>query len=75
MWVVALVAAVLVALTTQGRDFYTCLPIAMAGIIILTFFVQLSLQRKEGFFGRLALSTGGALVILAVTTLVLELAR
>ena len=75
MWILALIAAVLVAVFTQGRDFYTWLPITMAAIVITTFFVQLSLQRKEGFFGRLALSTGGALVILAVTTLVLELAR
>ena len=75
VWVLALAAAIVVAAATTGRDFYTWLPITMGAIIIVTFLVQLSLRRKEGFFGRLALSTGGALVILAVTTLALELAR
>ena len=75
VWLLALAAAIVVALTTTGRGFYTWLPITMGAIIIVTFLVQLALRRKEGFFGRLALSSGGALVILAAATLVLELAR
>ena len=44
-------------------------------ILILTFVVQLSLRKKEGFVGRLVLSTVGAMVILAVATAVLALTR
>jgi hypothetical protein len=41
--------------------------------VLLTFVIQLSLQRKEGLVNRIIASIGGVLVILAVTTVVLVL--
>ena len=75
VWVLVLVAAVIIGAVSVGDEFYTWLPIALGATIILTFVVQLSLRTKEGFVGRLVLSTVGAMVILAVATAVLALTR
>ena len=75
VWFAVLIAAVVIALVSPGFEFYTWVGITLGAAIILTFVVQLSLRRKEGFVGRLVLSSTGALVILAVTTLVLALTR
>ena len=75
VWALVVCAAVVIGVVSTGYEFYTWLPIALGATIILTFIVQLSLRKKEGFVGRLVLSTVGALVILAVATLVLALSR
>jgi hypothetical protein len=75
VWVLVLAATVTVALTTPGFEFFTWLPIVLAASIILTFCVQLAIRRKDGFNGRLALSTGGALAIVTVAALILWLVR
>ena len=75
VWILVLAATVIVALTTGGLEFFTWLPIVLAASIVLTFCIQLGLRRKEGFNGRLSLSTGGALVIVAVAALILWLVR
>ncbi len=75
VWILVALATLIVALATPGFAFFTWLPIVLAASIILTFCIQLSLQRKEGFNGRLTLSTTGALVIVAVGALILWLIR
>ena len=75
VWILVALATVLVASTTEGREFFVWLPIVLGASIILTFCIQLSLRRKEGFNGRLTLSTAGALVIVAVGALILWLIR
>lgn len=72
VWLAALVGAVLVALLA-GDAFLTWIPVVAAVSILLTFVVQLSLQRKEGLVNRIIASLGGVLVILGVTTVVLVL--
>ena len=72
VWLAALVGAVLVVLFA-GDEFLTWIPVVAAVSILLTFVVQLSLQRKEGLVNRIIASLGGVLVILAVTTVVLVL--
>lgn len=71
VWAGALVAAV-VALTAGGQDLLTFgltwLPIAFAAVVIVTFLIQLGIQRKEGFVQRVTLSIGGAVVVLAAAT-------
>lgn len=44
-------------------------PVVMAGAVLLTFTIQLSLARKEGLIERITASLSGALVILAGATL------
>lgn len=75
VWILVALATVLVAMATTGFEFFVWLPIVLGASIILTFCIQLSLRRKEGFNGRLNLSTGGALVIVAVGALILWLVR
>jgi hypothetical protein len=75
VWILVAVATVIVAVATPGFEYFTWLPIVLGASIIVTFIVQLSLQRKEGFNGRLTLSTVGALVIVTVGALILWLIR
>lgn len=75
VWILVALATVTVAVATPGFDFFTWLPIVLGASIILTFCIQLSLRRKEGFNGRLTLSTAGALVIVAIGALILWLIR
>ena len=75
VWILVALATVLVAGTTVGHEFFVWLPIVLGASIILTFCIQLSLRRKEGFNGRLTLSTAGALVIVAAGALILWLIR
>ena len=75
IWALVLVGAVIIGLVSVGYEYFTWLPIALGATIVLTFVVQLSLRKKEGFVGRLVLSTVGALVILAAATLVLTVSR
>jgi hypothetical protein len=78
VWVLALAGAVLVGVLVPRESVLgsslTWLPIVLAGCVLVTFAIQLALQRKEGLVTRLMASLGGALVILAIATAVLALA-
>lgn len=56
-----------------GNAFLTWIPVVAAGAVLLTFVIQLSLQRKEGLVNRMIASIGGSVAILAVATVVLIL--
>jgi hypothetical protein len=72
VWIVTLVAAVVVGVLA-GPAYLTWLPIVLAGVVLLTFTIQLTLQRKEETVTRMVFSIGGALVILLIATGVLAL--
>jgi hypothetical protein len=72
VWLAALAGAILVGVFA-GNEFLTWIPVAGAAVLLLTFVIQLSLQRKEGLVARIIASVGGTLVILGVTTVVLIL--
>jgi hypothetical protein len=72
VWLVTIVAVIVVAVLA-GTSYLTWLPIVLAGVALLTFAIQLMLQRKEETVTRMVYSIGGALVILVVATVVLEL--
>jgi hypothetical protein len=74
VWLAALVGAALVV-AFAGDRFLTWIPVVAGAAVLLTFAIQLSLQRKEGLVNRIIASVGGVLVILAVTTVVLILLR
>lgn len=79
IWVVALAGAVVVGVLAPHNGgivaALTWLPIVLAGSVLLTMAIQLALQRKEGLVSRMMASLGGALVICAVATGILALAR
>lgn len=70
IWLAALAGAILVGVYA-GEAFLTWIPVVAVSAVLLTFLVQLSLQRKEGLVNRIIASVGGVLVILGVTTVVL----
>ncbi len=72
VWLATLVAAVAVGVFS-GAEYLTWLPVVLAGATLLTFVIQLALQRKEETVTRVISSIGGALVILLVATVVLAL--
>jgi hypothetical protein len=72
VWIAALVGAVVVGVFAQAQ-FLTWIPVVAAAAVLLTFVIQLSLQRKEGLVARIIASVGGVLVILGITTVVLIL--
>lgn len=72
VWLAALLGAILVGVFA-GERFLTWIPVVAAAVLLLTFVIQLSLQRKEGLVNRIIASVGGMLVILGVTTVVLIL--
>lgn len=72
VWFAALVGALLVGVFA-GAQFLTWIPVVAAAAVLLTFVIQLALQRKEGLVNRIIASVGGVLVILAVATVVLIL--
>ena len=75
VWAFTLVVAVVVSVAAPGDDFYVWLPLVLATSIILSFVLQLAASEKDGLVSRTVLSLCGSLVILAVTTGVLELVR
>ena len=70
VWLTTLAAAIVVGIVA-GDAFLTWLPLVLAGVLLLTFAIQLALSRKEQLVTRMIFSIGGALVILVAATLVL----
>lgn len=70
VWLTTLAAAIVVGITA-GDAYLTWLPVVLAGVLLLTFAIQLVLSRKEELVTRMIFSIGGALVILVVATVVL----
>ena len=75
VWALVLVASIVVALVSPGHSYFTWLPVVLGTAIVVTFVVQLSLRRKDGFVGRLTLSIVGSFVIVALATALLALVR
>ncbi len=71
VWLATLAAAVAVGVLSGA--YLTWLPVVLAGATLLTFVIQLALQRKEETVTRMIFSIGGALVILLGATVVLAL--
>lgn len=72
VWLLTLAAAIAVGVLA-GSAYLTWLPVVLAGVLLVTFTIQLTLQRKEETVTRMVFSIGGALVILLIATVVLAL--
>lgn len=73
VWAAAVVAAVLIGVVAPPSAYLDWLLIAMAGLVVLTFVLQLALFEKDGLVDRMMVSLGGSILILAAATLVLSL--
>jgi hypothetical protein len=72
VWLLAIAGAIVVALLLPRDQYLTWVGIVLAGAVILTFAIQLAIQRKEGFVVRTMASIGAA-VTLAIASGVLAL--
>ena len=61
-WIVA-VAGTVFAVTYGSAQWAEAISVTIGASLVLSFVVQLSLQRKQGLVNRLAFTTGGSLVI------------
>ena len=68
VWLLSVVAAVVIGVVSSGAARITWVGVALASAVILTFAIQLFLQRKEGFVVRAMVSIGVSIVILAAAT-------
>lgn len=68
-WAIALAGAVW-AVVAGGVTWPGVLSVALGASIVVSFVVQLSIQRKEGLVNRLAFTTSGSLVVTAVAVVV-----
>lgn len=73
VWLAAVVGAVLVAMFAETGDALVWFPIVLAAATLLSFSLQLLVDRKEGLVNRLMASLGGAVVILAIATGIVSL--
>lgn len=73
VWGAVAIGAVLVGVLAAPRDYLQWLAIVLAGGCVLSFCIELALARKVGVVDRIMASVGGAIVILALATLVLSL--
>lgn len=73
VWLAAAVGVLLVALMAPLDARTEWLAMVFAATVVLTFVIQLALQRPKGFLHRTTMSTLGALLVLAAGTLILQL--
>lgn len=75
VWALVAVAAIFVLTLAPHGEHLLWLAVTLAAGIIVTFSIQLGLDRKEGLVDRVMASLGGSLVLLAVATAVSLLVR
>ena len=68
VWMLALAAALIIGFASPSAVRLTWVSVALAAIVILTFAIQLFLQRKDGFVVRAMVSIGVSILILAAAT-------
>lgn len=71
VWMVAVLGAVAVAVLADPENYLVFLPVVLGVSTLLTFGIQLGIRRKEGYVNRVTASATGAVVILALATIVL----
>lgn len=69
VWVVAALAGVSVGLFVQPDSRPAWLAVALGGCLVLALAIQLAYGRSQGFIGRMAASTLGALFVMGVISL------
>jgi len=73
VWAVVAIGAVLVGIFSPAADYLQWIAIVLAAGALLTFCIELALSPRKGVVDRMMSSLGGAILILAVATLVLSL--
>ncbi len=66
VWIVALIGSVGAFVVNEAQPWPATLSIVLGACLILTFGIQLALQRKKGLVNRMAFTTTGVLIIVGV---------
>ncbi|MGV8876872.1 MAG: hypothetical protein ACOH1K_05120 [Rhodoglobus sp.] len=68
VWLLSLIGVIVIGVTADAEMRVTWLAIALAGAVVLTFVIQIAIQRKDGFVARATASMVGALAVVAIAT-------
>jgi hypothetical protein len=68
VWLLSLIGALIIGVTAAPEMRVTWLAITLAGAIVLTFVIQIAIQRKERFVARATASIVGSLAVVAAAT-------
>jgi hypothetical protein len=74
VWALAIIGSVVIGVFSMPGQYFVWVPIVFAAAILSAFTIQLAIRRKEGFVTRVMTSTGGALVVLVVSTAIFAVA-
>ncbi|GAA1217091.1 hypothetical protein [Rhodoglobus aureus] len=73
VWLLSLTGAIIIGATATPEMRVTWLAITLASAVVLTFVIQIAIQRKERFVARATASMVGALAIVAAATAIFAL--
>jgi hypothetical protein len=73
VWLLSLAGAVIIGVLAAPEKRITWLAISLAGAVVLTFVIQIIIQRKERFVARATASIVGALAVAVVETAIFAL--
>jgi hypothetical protein len=71
VWLLVALAVVVGGLFLPVPNRLDAIALVFAGAILTSFVIQLAIQRKEGFVTLVMASIGGAVIILAIATILL----
>ncbi|MCS5732697.1 hypothetical protein [Herbiconiux daphne] len=71
VWILTILAVVAVGLFVSPASFLVFMPVVLGLALLLSFGIQLVVTERKGFVNRVSASLGGAVLILAVATVVL----
>jgi hypothetical protein len=73
VWLLSLAGVIIIGVLASADLRVTWLAITLAGAVVLTFVIQIAIQRKERFVARATASIVGALAVVAAATAVFAL--
>ena len=71
VWILTIVGVVAVGVFASASSYLVFLPVVLGAALVVTFGLQLVVPVRKGFVDRVSASLGGAVLILAVATVVL----
>ncbi|WP_291053425.1 hypothetical protein [Herbiconiux sp.] len=71
VWIVSILAVIAVGVFVTPDMYLVFLPVVLGLVLLITFGIQLLVPVRKGFVDRVSASVGGAVLILAVATVVL----
>lgn len=71
VWIVSILAVIAVGVFVTPDMYLVFLPVVLGLVLLVTFGIQLLVPVRKGFVDRVSASVGGAVLILAIATVVL----